>query len=142
MDVGAQRWVQHYPFPPGVDNTTGELIMQAIGHEVARGARAAGAVAAELVYDAQAAEALTRKAPEKVKHPLRRALVESVRRSDAECWWVRSHRPRPETGWDEARRWEGNGGADEVEGEAAKMSARGVVAPLPLAVRNVHVVRT
>ena len=125
--------------------------MQAIGHEVAREARAAGAVAAELVYDAQAAEALALKAPERVKHPLRKALVESMRRSDAECWWVRSHRPRPdqpqphprpEQGDDETRRWEGNGGADEVAGEAAKMSARGLVAPLPLVVREVHVVRT
>ena len=89
--------------PAGVDNTTGELIMQAIGHEVAREARAAGAVAAELVYDVQAAEALALKAPETVKHPLRKALVESIRRSDAECWWVRSHRPRPEQGGDETR---------------------------------------
>ena len=42
VDVGAQRWVQHYPFPRGVDNTTGELIMQAIGHEVVREARRGG----------------------------------------------------------------------------------------------------
>ena len=103
VDVGAQRWVQHYPFPRGVDNATGELIMQAIGHEVAREARATSAVAAELVYDAQAAEALALKAPERVKDPLKKALVESIRRSDAECWWVRSHRSRPEQGGDETR---------------------------------------
>ena len=73
--IGAETWEVEYAVPRHVNSTTGELIMQQVGHGAADRAFQAGVDYVKLVYDAPTAESLLKKLPESVKHPVRRAIV-------------------------------------------------------------------
>ena len=89
--IGEDTWEVEYALPRHLDNTTGELIMQQVGHGTAGRVCQAGAVYVELVDAAQAAESLLKKLPERVKHP----VWQAGRRHSTDCsaapnWAVRS----------------------------------------------------
>ena len=83
--IGVETWEVEYALPRHMDNRTGELMRQQVGLSTADRAFQAGADYVELVYDAQAAESLLNKLPERVKHPVRRAIVGARNASQAVC---------------------------------------------------------
>ena len=119
VKMGTRCWDTEYALPRHMDNTTDELLLQGVGHYMARRALEAGASSCELVYDAQAADILAKKRAEKVKNPLRRAVVEAMDASLAECWWILSHQTTDERLRSCPERRGGNEAADEVADRAA-----------------------
>ena len=136
-----RTWEVEYALPRHMDNTTGELIMQQVGHSTADRAFQAGASYVELVYDARSAESLLKKLPERVKHPVRRAIVGARGASQAVCWWVRSHQDHEQQQQTTQHRLQGNIQVDLVTHRAAARSKAGERSPLPFRIDNAWVVQ-
>ena len=62
----------------------------------------------EQVFDAQAAALLADSPPERQRHPLRKALQQSVTAVEATQWWVKSHQEAGGLVTDRAERVMGN----------------------------------
>ena len=91
-----------------------------------------GAATVEQAFDAQAAAALADSPPERQRHPLRRALQQSVTEVEATQWWVKSHQEAGGLVTDSAVRIMGNIMADAQATEAVARSARGDRLAVPL----------
>ena len=82
-----------------------------------------------------------KKLPERVKHPVRRAIVGARGASQAVCWWVRSHQDQ-EQQFQTTQHWlQGNIQVDLVTRRAAARSKAGERSPLPFRFDNAWVVQ-
>ena len=79
--------------------------------------------------------------PERVKHPVRRAIVGARNASQAVCRWVRSHQGPEQQAQTTEHRLQGNIQVDRVTRRAAARSKAGERSPLPLRIENAWVVQ-
>ena len=138
VQLAGTWWGVAAPLPPEMDNTTVELLALALGRWIVGCLRDLEAKPKEVVYDAQAAEALVEGCLHHQQDPLRKAIQWSVATSWAVHWWVRGHVGAPEDDDDCERQWQGNAHADEYAGVAARKSAQGYRVALPLSLGAVY----
>ena len=139
--IGDRWWGAAVPLPPWIDNTTGELLGISLGRLVVDRLREMEAATVEQAFDAQAAAVLADSPPERQRHPLRRALQQSVAEVEATQWWVKSHQEAGGLVTDSAVRIMGNVLADAQATEAVARSARGDRLAVPLQVPPTYGVR-
>ena len=122
--IGDRWWGAAVPLPPWIDNTTGELPGISLGRLVVDRLREMGAATVEQADSP----------PERQRHPLRRALQQSVAEVEATQWWVKSHQEAGGLVTDNAVRIMGNVLADAQATEAVARSAHGDRLAVPLQV--------
>ena len=116
-----------------------ELLALDLGRWIVERLSDLGAVAGEVVYDAQAAEALVAGAPQRQRDPVLRAILWSVSSFVAVHWWLQGHVEAPDGDGEYKWHQHGNGWVDEYVGVAACGSAHGHRVALPLAGGGIRV---
>ena len=145
VQIAEEWWTLSVPLPAQYDTTTGETIGLAPARAVTK-RLAEGAGSVKVVYNAQAAAQILEASGHRQRHPVRRAVHVATPEAESMEWGVRSHQEEKEDGEgstpegpraDRERRVLINELADEGAEWAARMSAEGKRASLPLAIEAV-----